>query len=905
VLNDSLIREYLTPAADTFWEWREGGEVVTWTNGRTIAFREELRTILTWLAPNGLPSLDSIALLLAATHDAWSSASDEVRILREVLKGTADSTRTEELLNELLHWLDKVRSLPSELRTPVRSKAVLLEIVLERCRRVAESDLAALVVDEMRRGFGDQLNCDVDARQRGFAPILLLRDISDMVVEMRRFDIEALRTRIATGLDELPGRAEIELSPAEMARSILDRLKDDTEFAGIARVAKQLLAVAALPRRLDSLDPYHTGGFSDISNRGSMERLLISELANDDLTLAVRVAMNEALYLRREVPPSSPKNHRAVLIDAGIRSWGVPRVFATAVALALMAGTSKGGTYSCFRAKQEGIERGDLATRDGLVKHLKVLEAELHAAAAVPAYLREIQSDADHVEPIFVMTDDALADDAVQQALRRADLPQLFVATVNREGVFRLAERGKHGMKVLREARIDIDDLFRERTSIIVNGDSTDLPAIFAQEPFPLMLGESVAKDRAYYVREWGALSTTGDGRLLRWRWPGHGARQISDGIVGRILWVAAEAVDGIVAVIVGGSSNASLVHVCDQDLVVDSVRLRPIGVGENYFMHKGIVFFVQTGVVKLLNMRTGEDCGTLRLPTGMNWVRDRFFCGPSEKWYALSHDGHSARLEEVVCATGRKLPSMITMFDLPGMDGPIGVTQQGNLISTVTGAERRPQHNLQAPLCVPWISTDGQRLKLASLRVGNARAESVVVNTTHLGCLPASEVILDDRAQALIQPVNLRHRFRAIGLDASGNLALESRKGQLLAFRVQNGLPVLAILNDRTLLRDSRPFKDMLGTGHRYRLAQAVWSDGSRAVLDSRGLLHLRSADRSIPEVTLVLCEGELTGWCANGRMWGKRYFVGEQQWRDESAVEQRSIFDSAVARFAERIHA
>ena len=39
---------------------------------------------------------------------------------------------------------------------------------------------------------------------------------------------------------------------------------------------------------------------SDISNRGPLDRLLLSESAHDDLTLAVRIALNEALYLRRE-----------------------------------------------------------------------------------------------------------------------------------------------------------------------------------------------------------------------------------------------------------------------------------------------------------------------------------------------------------------------------------------------------------------------------------------------------------------------------------------------------------------------------------------------------------------------------------------------------------------------------
>ena len=85
-----------------------------------------------------------------------------------------------------------------------------------------------------------------------------------------------------------------------------------------------------------------------------MDRLLLSELAHDDLTLAVRIAMNEALYLRRETPPSNPPKHRAVLLDSGIRLWGVPRVFATAVGMALAAAAQRNVRTDVFARPARG-----------------------------------------------------------------------------------------------------------------------------------------------------------------------------------------------------------------------------------------------------------------------------------------------------------------------------------------------------------------------------------------------------------------------------------------------------------------------------------------------------------------------------------------------------------------------
>ena len=70
-----------------------------------------------------------------------------------------------------------------------------------------------------------------------------------------------------------------------------------------AGFARQLMAAVTLPRRLADPEEIAMGGVSDISNRGPLDRLLLTELVHDDLTLAVRVSSNEALYLRRESPP--------------------------------------------------------------------------------------------------------------------------------------------------------------------------------------------------------------------------------------------------------------------------------------------------------------------------------------------------------------------------------------------------------------------------------------------------------------------------------------------------------------------------------------------------------------------------------------------------------------------------
>jgi hypothetical protein len=60
-------------------------------------------------------------------------------------------------------------------------------------------------------------------------------------------------------------------------------------------------------------------------------------------------------------------------------------------------------------------------------------------------------------------------------------------------------------------------------------------------------------------------------------------------------------------------------------------------------------------------------------------------------------------------------------------------------------------------------------------------------------------------------------------------------------------------------------------------KLTKWMWKDGSQAMVDSRGFLHLRSADTTIPEVTIVLVLGKPSAcWAADGKVCGSFYFTG-----------------------------
>ena len=79
-----------------------------------------------------------------------------------------------------------------------------------------------------------------------------------------------------------------------------------------------------------------------------------------------------------------------------------------------------------------------------------------------------------------------------------------------------------------------------------------------------------------------------------------------------------------------------------------------------------------------------------------------------------------------------------------------------------------------------------------------------------------------------------------------------------------------------------------------------AEWADGSRAVLDPRGLLHLQSSDPDIPEATIVLHDDELAVWCSDGRVIGSEYFFLDDVGQRTGPIE---ILHDVIGAFARHV--
>jgi hypothetical protein len=911
---------YLTPEGQAFWAWSDDGQAIVWTGAdgkaaATIAFGAEAAQVLARLAPRGLPSFQAVVLLLAACREGWLESAD-VAFARAV--AAREDEQLVPVLAQALEALLRVSELPAALRTGPAAKAALVEVVLERAPVLAAVS-AAEVLEELEAGV---------VLKPGGPPLLswLFRDLETLRDGLLALDPATLRERLLlrqrTGLDAAPGAAPVEVEDDEPQASrtsrLIDALVTDPELGALARLARDLRAAVHVPRAVAQEDELPLGGVSDITNRGPLDRLLVSELAHDDETFTVRVAMGEALYLRREAPPRGPEGGRALLVDSGVRLWGVGRVFATAVALAAVATAGRRTRIEAFTARKGALAPLDLGTREGLVAHLEALDPAPHPGPVLPAFLEQAAQG----DRVLVTHEDALDDPELQRALRAAlsgsGAAPLLVATVARDGTYRLRSVSARGQKALSTARLDLRALLEPAkptspASPPLAGDAR-LPAFLRWDPLPLRLPYPFDYERARHHPEHGVVALTRDGRLLAFPPPlGHtGSIQLTDDVAPAPLhWLEVDDAGVASALVVRpGPGEASLIRVdvrgggVEAHFVIDADVARARAV----VRRGGVLLLVYHQHVDALSLESGRRLHRLELPPGTRWHMGRFFADASG-WFALAADGPRPVLEPLPGFPRHAL----AVFDRAGHEDPWALEPDGVVLSGV-GSVTKVERLLEGTATyreVVAISRDGHRLLLNALEGTRYTSELLDLLTgkrrrvTAAALAPGERnALLEPEVQrALVGAPQLRTRLQSLAVDAQGRLTLVSRKGRLHALRERDGWLFLGPVGPGDgRLRGLRSFEPRAGyAGAAWSFGQATWPDGSRAYLDGRGLLHLVPAQGV--EVSLVLAERALAAWTTAGEVAGPAYFTGGE---DRGGPGQEALTRSVLAhvtRFCEGI--
>lgn len=907
---------YLSPTLDSGWRWSGDGEVLTWSSGKTIAFRQEVEAVLRRLAPEGLPPFGAVALVLSACRENWLQSAERQTIVdhagafagmgigglgTEKVKGAQlVFRRVIREIDDLVQGLDTVATLPAHLREGVEAKALLAEVVFEQQPNRMSPDDSSLIITALDEGVHpDTLRPRLCSEQ---SLSQFATEVEGLAPGLKRVNADLLARRAKTGIDTPVKPVSENLAPPLLARHLISSLRNDPTLGGVARLAADLMAAVSVPRRLHARDELPMGGVSDLSNRGSFDRLLVSELAHDDLTLAVRVAMNEALYLRREAPPRQPPNRRAILIDTGIRMWGVPRVFATAVALAMVATHDPRAELGVHSTTIKGIEKVDLTSKAGLEAHLAGLQPAPHPGLALQAFEKTLEElPGIDTDAILITHPDALEDPEFLHAFRLLEHQSIYVATVDLDGAFRLLVLSKGGQKPVREAKLSLDQIVGGETRAIENPASmvpiampsgqSELPALFYLERFPFFLPQRAKPSRTLATENHGMFCVMYDGRLLRWQEEDRGAEQLTADLPGGDLHLLAfEDLNNEVRV-AARSRQASKLELATFNLesrrfhraVLDVSGKKP----QHVFAWQGIVYVVAPDQIFAFEPISGAAMASLKMPSGMKWVRTRFFRDPGGIFTVHYEGDGQLKLERVPGPPGG-LP-----FERNGAEGIWRIKKGG----TVFDPDLRALFSFEGTLL--GISPDG-----------NSIAYSHEMKNFQLSLQRNSvpKVIGRDWMEELLAPHPSASR-RSTWLSRNDIYGVAFESGQLF-FRTGHstwmtvgespGDMLKTIPHARAegdLQNALRFIESVPQPRSRIDLTSATFKDGSRVWRDGRGLVHLRSSDPSIPEFSLALTNNAVAAWASNGKMTGPDFLV------DQRRNESGSYFIDLIGRFVSRL--
>ncbi|MFT6240120.1 MAG: hypothetical protein ACJAQT_002207, partial [Akkermansiaceae bacterium] len=472
-MSDTTTQHYAIPPDDYFWRWSPDGTAFEWSNGETLAFNQEIFAILQSLADQGgIPPLGSLLLVHAATTGQAEQFRKTQIQLRKSHPEEFDSAESVTLIDAVTHSLSQIEKLPSELKSGTQAKAQLCHALFNRSTWAHQDEKARLIVRDFQAAPIDQwltIQRQVTITQR------FLRDTAVLIKATAGLDASSLEHLVRTGLEFTDLSAapfdETLTEETDDSRSLIEQLAGSgQDLSALASVAKQVIGLIALPLPAAQKADLPIGGVADIVNRGTPDKLLTSELAWGDDILALRLAQNEALFYHRETPPENTPSERIILLDHGLRYWGLLRLFALATHLGLR----------CHQASAKHLEVTNLIATPTASTPFP-LDTPVHvrtALANLPIHLSFAPALADLTNQItqtesprtvsdlfLISTPSSLKDTATKNNLHQLTTAvrhaggRLYLIEIAPTGHLSISELRARGKRKLQEGTLDLDKL--------------------------------------------------------------------------------------------------------------------------------------------------------------------------------------------------------------------------------------------------------------------------------------------------------------------------------------------------------------------------------------------------------------------------------------------------------------
>lgn len=704
---------------------------------------------------------------------------------------------------------------------------------------------------------------------------------------------------LRTGLVEppTPDAVELELPPAISVRQFLRSIPEDSELSGIAVLSQDILAALRLPQRLPRHSDNAFGGYVDLANRGTPERLTLTELAAEPDTLAIRVLLGEALYLKPEPPAQPARPQPKVLLDTTLPMWGIPRLFGFSVAMALLASRNGMTDNSCSISVTRDTlhETFPAYTQEHLIALLAMQDTDHDPILSITDFLIPLEeTDGKDIERFVITHQETLSHP--EFGPRLAQFPACFFATVDATGQFHLHHHpAGGGLKLILEATFSLDALFREPKKVrtLQSPFGERLPAFCLHDPSPMLMaahGKMHLGRRALNRNTFFAIMESG--RMLRWQQNGRGAEEINVSLEAKnipFFHVFGKGPKSSWAILVADPTWKTVLKllVCEDEGPISTIEFpMPLPAKNGITAVGDVAFLIDGTTVTSILLTTGIAMQQQQLPSASRRVLPN---GVVELAYGqtirITWNGTSAEFTVLKSSYRQEnhIPGEPLCFFVMAHNNSLGTVwsdwkitlehEPNDESSSLPRSSSLRRGNIDK--CIPSVSGE-------SLLIRSRGEDSFIYNVAKKSFSPAGSIteteFLRHGETNLIQNGSLVN-LNLVGFSSEGNLCVHTAGG-IWFHLLLNHTPSWNRRKEVPHTYDTRGFEAAksgpIAAGEYLR--SATWPRGI-IYLDSRGFLHIMPSGSGHPEATISCNSSGIAIWFPGEPAVGSNFYLRESQ--------------------------
>ncbi len=496
------MQNYYQPYINYFWIWDDQYEVVEVPMGGTIAYRAYLEQFLDRLKIQGIPPFGAVLLALVATNPHHK---DHLALIEDILYQNINvwknSKRVKQehfsILYAAIDFLNLLSTIPDQYKSQ-EGRQILFQVLFQEHQYLHKN------LDP--KGFQSPSLLE----ELELPAAIFLKDFKHFAKLKKELPtVESILEKIK-GLPKIEEDLEIpeeDHEGTEDSKDLIDELLEYESTFPIAALIRPIWAGLNIPINSAMPSQQRLGGVSDLSNKGDLDQLLLSEFANDDLVFLSRLANMEALFIQREHPPIHNNFQRAVLIDISIFSWGSPKLIHFALALAIVQHPKAKEDVELYLTGATSIPIR-LDSVDELIQHLQFVDTSLDASVGIEDFF-QVYPNGRAMEVFFISHEESLKSQALQQTLQKHHKQIQYSLVSSDTGTIRFYKHQKSGKRCLQTLNLNLEKHW-------ANPPKKELPKAQLKFDCPLLYPIPTSIKKVLVAPDDAIFLVTGDGKLMK-----------------------------------------------------------------------------------------------------------------------------------------------------------------------------------------------------------------------------------------------------------------------------------------------------------------------------------------------------------------------------------------------------